>query len=187
MGLSTLFMTVPRQMFAYSENTNNTGDQSSKPADEMRPGEIIEAIRKGPYAFIPVSPTMEWHSFHLPMGTDAIISQELSKIVTSNIGGIWFRPLSLGLDAWRTQQNKEMWGFKPEENFFGMNFPDLPLKSEYCESGEMIKIVKNRIKALENSGIEHVFLINHHGGEGQFKTIEQIANDANSEDMSVHA
>ena len=186
MGLSTLFMTAPKQMFARTLNTAHPGDHAIKPADEMRPGEFIEAVTRGPYAFIPVSPTFEWHSFHLPMGTDAIIPQELSKIVTAKIGGVWFRPLSLGLDAWRTPDEKAEWGFKPDENIYGMNFPDLPLKSEYCETEEMIKIVKNRIKALEGSGIKHVFLINHHGGKGQFKTIEQISSDTTTEDMRVH-
>ncbi len=186
MGLSTLFMTVPKQIFAQTVKTANPGDQSLKSADEMRPGEFTKAVNRGPYAFIPVSPTFEWHSFHLPLGTDALIPQELSKIIAGKTGGVWFRPLSLGLDAWRTPGEKEKWGFKPEENVYGMNFPDLPLKSEYCESEEMIKIVKNRIKALENSGIKHVFLINHHGGKGQFKTIELIASDTTSEKMNVH-
>jgi creatinine amidohydrolase/Fe(II)-dependent formamide hydrolase-like protein len=186
MGLSTLFVAAPKQLIAHSRYHADTGAQSIKPADEMRPGEFIEAIQRGPYAFIPVSPTFEWHSFHLPMGTDALISQELSKITAGRTGGIWFRPLSLGLDAWRTPDDKRKWGFQPEENVYGMNFPDLPLKSEYCESEEMIKIVRNRIKALEGSGIKHVFLINHHGGKGQFNTVDQIANETTSEGMKVH-
>ena len=186
LGLSTLFMTAPKKMFARTLKTVHTGDQFIKPADEMRPEEFIEAVNRGPYAFIPVSPTFEWHSYHLPLGTDAIIPQELSKIIADKMGGVWFRPLSLGLDAWRTPDEKAKWGFKPEENIYGMNFPDLPLKSEYCETVEMIKIVKNRIKALEGSGIKHVFLINHHGGKGQFNTIEQISNDATTEEMRVH-
>ena len=186
MGLSTLFMTAPKQMFARTLKTVNTGDQFIKPADEMRPEEFIEAVNRGPYAFIPVSPTFEWHSYHLPLGTDALIPQELSKIIAGKMGGVWFRPLSLGLDAWRTPDDKEKWGFNPEENIYGMNFPDLPLKSEYCESEEMVKTVKNRIKALEGSGIKHVFLINHHGGKGQFNTIEQISKDTTTEDMKVH-
>ena len=186
LGLSTLFMTAPKQMFARTLKTVNTGDQFIKPADEMRPEEFIEAVNRGPYAFIPVSPTFEWHSYHLPLGTDALIPQELSKIIAGKMGGVWFRPLSLGLDAWRTPDDKEKWGFNPEQNIYGMNFPDLPLKSEYCESEEMIKTVKNRIKALEGSGIKHVFLINHHGGKGQFNTIEQISKDTTTEDMRVH-
>jgi creatinine amidohydrolase/Fe(II)-dependent formamide hydrolase-like protein len=187
MGLTTFTLTVSKQALTRAINSNDTGDHFVKPADEMRPGEFIEAVKRGPYAFIPVSPTFEWHSFHLPMGTDAIIPQELSKIVSGKIGGVWFRPLSLGLDAWRTPDEKEKWGFEPEEDVYGMNFPDLPLKSEYCETGEMIKIVKNRIKSLEGSGIKEVFLINHHGGKGQFDTIEQISKDTSTEEMRVHA
>ncbi len=53
----------------------------------MRPGEIAEAIHKGPYAFIPISPMFEWHSFHLPMGTDALITEELARQVASRMEG----------------------------------------------------------------------------------------------------
>jgi len=123
MGLSTLFMTAPKQMFARTLNTAHPGDHAIKPADEMRPGEFIEAVNRGPYAFIPVSPTFEWHSYHLPLGTDALIPQELSKIIAGKMGGVWFRPLSLGLDAWRTSDHKEKWGFKQEENIYGLELP----------------------------------------------------------------
>jgi len=187
LGLSSIFITAPNVLFARNLKREKANMQSIKPADEMRPGEIIEAIKRGPYAFVTISPTFEWHSFHLPMGTDALIPQELSKIAAGKIGGIWFRPLSMGLDSWRGQEEKEMWGFKPEEEVYGMNFPDLPLRSEYCEQEEMVRAAKNRIKSLENSGIEHVFLINHHGGKGQFKTVEQVAEETTSDQMGVHA
>ena len=187
LGMSSISITMPKVLFARNMKTDKTNMQFIKSADEMRPREILEAINRGPYAFITVSPTYEWHSFHLPMGTDALIPQELSKLAAGKIGGIWFRPLSMGLDAWRVPKEKEMWGFNPEEEVYGMNFPDLPLRSEYCEQEEMVRATKNRIKALRNSGVKHAFLLNHHGGKGQFQTVIQIAEEATSDKMAVHA
>ncbi len=160
---------------------------NQKSVEEMRPGQVQAAIAKGPYAFVPVSPMIEWHSFHLPLGTDGLIPEEIGRLMTARVGGIWFRPLSLGLDAWRTAPEKEMWGFRQDEKVFGMNFPDLPLKSEYCEIPEMKKIITNRIASLRGIGVKHVFLMNHHGGKGQFKTVEQLGNELSENKIKVHA
>jgi len=152
----------------------------------MRPGDILQAIKNGPYAFVPVSPMIEWHSLHLPLGTDALISEAICQLMSEKVGGVWFRPLSLGLDSWRDKDQKEMWGFKPEEEVFGMNFPDVPLTSEYCQVAEMKKIVKNRVNAIKKIGLKHVFLLNHHGGKGQFPTIEELGRELTDDTLKVH-
>jgi creatinine amidohydrolase/Fe(II)-dependent formamide hydrolase-like protein len=153
----------------------------------MRPGEILDAISRAPIAFIPVSPMFEWHSFHLPMGTDALIPEEMSREAASRAGGIWFRPLSFGLDAWRTADQKEMWGLRPDEEVYGMNFPDLPLKSEYCQKEELASAVRNRLKAVSGYGIEQAILLNHHGGKGQHELLESIAAESSIRQFTVHA
>ena len=121
------------------------------------------------------------------MGTDALITEELARQVASQAGGIWFRPLSFGLDAWRTNDEKERWGISKDEEVYGMNFPDLPLKSEYCEKEEMKLAIKNRLKAISGYGIKHVFLMNHHGGKGQMKLVEDLSEENSDQQMKVHA
>ena len=185
--LGSAYMTLPKQVTGSKMEMLKENDDLIRSAEEMRPGEITEAIQKGPYAFIPVSPMFEWHSFHLPMGTDALITEELARQVSSRVGGVRFRPLSFGLDAWRTKDEKERWGFNQDEEVYGMNFPDLPLKSEYCEKEEMILAIKNRLKAISGCGIKHVFLMNHHGGKGQMKLIEDLADQNSDQQMKVHA
>ncbi len=167
---------------------NHAGSQPGqrKPFEEMRPGEIQEAIAKGPYAFVPVSPMIEWHSYHLPMGTDGLISEAICSLMAGKLGGVWFRPLSLGLDSWRGDQQKERWGFDSEEKVFGMNFPDVPLTSEYCKVEELKVAVRNRVEALRGIGVKHLFLLNHHGGEGQIPAIEELGKELTDDDMTVH-
>ncbi len=185
--LGSVYITLPKQLLGSEKDLVAVNDDLIKSAEELRPGEIVEAIQKGPYAFIPVSPMFEWHSFHLPMGTDALIPEELARQVASRIGGIWFRPLSFGLDAWRTKDEKERWGFSQDDEVYGMNFPELPLKSEYCNKEEMILAITNRLNAISDCGIRHAFLMNHHGGKGQFKLIEDLASEKSNQQMRVHA
>lgn len=185
--LGSAYITLPGLEFGSKKQKIIENDDLIRSAEEMRPGEIAEAIHKGPYAFIPISPMFEWHSFHLPVGTDALIAEELSKQVASRMGGIWFRPLSFGLDAWRTNDEKERWGFSQDEEVFGMNFPDLPLKSEYCEKEEMKLSIQNRLNAIRAIGIKHAFLVNHHGGKGQMKLVEDMAEENTDPQLKFHA
>lgn len=185
--LGSVYIALPKHISASKKEQVKRNDRLTNSAEELRPGEIMEAVQKGPYAFIPVSPMFEWHSFHLPMGTDALITEELARQAASQAGGIWFRPLSFGLDAWRTKDEKERWGLSQDEEVYGMNFPDLPLKSEYCQKEEMKLALKNRLKAISECGIKHVFLMNHHGGKGQMKLVEDMAEENSGPRMKFHA
>jgi creatinine amidohydrolase/Fe(II)-dependent formamide hydrolase-like protein len=146
-----------------------------RPANQMLPREIIEAREKSSCAFVPVSPVFEWHSFHLPMGTDALIAEGMAAAVAERVGGIYFPPLSFGLDEYRPKDQLLAWGFKKADKVFGMRFPELPLFSEYCEEPEMATSVMNRLEAIAQSGFEFAFLVNNHGGAGQFDLLDQIA------------
>ncbi len=182
-ALSIIFFSTINKVFGRNSGISNN---FSKSFEEMRPGEIQKAIEKSPYAFVPVSPMIEWHSLHLPLGTDALISEAIGRDMAEKVGGVWFRPLSLGIDSWRDTKEKNMWGFKENEKVFGMNFPDLPLKTEYCDTDDLKKIVTNRIEALRGIGIKHLFLINHHGGKGQIPTIKELGKELSDDSMTVH-
>ncbi|NJM17156.1 MAG: creatininase family protein [Bacteroidales bacterium] len=146
-----------------------------KPLEEMRPREAMQALKQCPMAYVPVSPAIEWHSYHLPLGTDAIISEELCKEISALKGGIYTKALSLGLDAYRNTAEKEMWGLPANAEIYGMNFPHLPVATEYCLQHEFKLLVTNRIKALKASGARYIVLVNHHGGLGQFDVLDTIA------------
>ncbi len=146
-----------------------------RPANQMLPREIIEAREKSSCAFVPVSPVFEWHSFHLPMGTDALIAEGIAAAMAERVGGIYFPPLSFGLDEYRPKDQLLAWGFKKTDKVFGMRFPDLPLSSEYCHVPEMSMAVANRLEAIRQSGFKFAFIVNNHGGAGQFDLLEHIA------------
>jgi creatinine amidohydrolase/Fe(II)-dependent formamide hydrolase-like protein len=158
-----------------------------RPAEELRPRQIIAARDACGCAFIPVSPTFEWHSFHLPLGTDGLIAEGLCRAVAAEVGGIYFRALSFGLDAWRTEDELARWGLEGKGEVFGMRFPDLPISSEYCELPELRAAVSNRVRAVAASGFRHAFIVNNHGGRGQMDELELLAGELDSEVCQVHS
>ena len=160
---------------------------SSRPAEEMRPHEVIAAREASGCAFVPVGPMFEWHSFHLPLGTDGLVAEAVCRLAAERVGGIWFRTLSFGLDAWRTADELRAWGFREDERVYGMRFPDVPLCSEYCEAPEMTAALRNRLFAVRGCGFAHAFVVNHHGGKGQFATIEALAKELSDDAFHVHA
>jgi creatinine amidohydrolase/Fe(II)-dependent formamide hydrolase-like protein len=146
-----------------------------RPANQMLPHEILEAREHSSCAFVPVSPVFEWHSFHLPMGTDALIAEGMAAAVAERVGGIYFPPLSFGLDEYRPKDQLLAWGFKKNDKVFGMRFPELPLSSEYCSVPEMSMAISNRLDTIRHSGFKFAFLVNNHGGAGQFDLLNDMA------------
>jgi creatinine amidohydrolase/Fe(II)-dependent formamide hydrolase-like protein len=143
--------------------------------EEMLPGDVVAARDRCPYALVPVSPMVEWHSWHLPLSTDGIIAETLCALAAERLGCISFRTLPLGLDAWRTPGELEAWGFAPQDRVFGMCFPEVPVSSEYCEPEHLRAVVGNRLAQLRASGFSGACLYNQHGGKGQGPMLDAIA------------
>ena len=151
-----------------------------RPITELRPREIVEARDRTGIIFIPISPAFEWHSYHLPLGTDAIIAEALSSLAAERTGGLYFPAMSFGTDEWRTSESLAKWGFGQDERVFGMRFPRLPLASEYCEKEDMIRALGSRFECVRLSGFRYVFIVNNHGGRGQAKSLNEFARTHNS-------
>jgi creatinine amidohydrolase/Fe(II)-dependent formamide hydrolase-like protein len=101
------------------------------------------------------------------------------------VGGIYFPVLSLGVDEYRPRRQLLAWGFAPTDRIFGMNFPELPLSSEYCRAPQMRAVVLNRLGAVRRGGFRHAFIVNVHGGTGQADTLRDVARRASSPDFAV--
>src|SRR5690242_3845307 len=129
--------------------------------EEMRPGQIRRIVRGSGIVFIPVSPRHEWHSYHLPVATDGIIAEESARHLAEVFEGAYFRALPLGLDAWRSEEEKGQWGLAADAKVFGMNFPGLPVASEYCSLETFVPLVAGRIRVVQQTGFRYAFLVNH--------------------------
>jgi creatinine amidohydrolase/Fe(II)-dependent formamide hydrolase-like protein len=156
-----------------------------RPVEEMMPGDVIAARDRFPVALVPVSPMVEWHAVHLPLATDGVIAEGLCAVTAERLGGVYYRSLSLGLDAWRNDEELQMWGFKPGDRVFGMRFPELPVASEYCEPEHLRATVLNRLAHVRGSGFRGACLVNNHGGRGQTETLADIAKQASGGGFTV--
>ncbi len=155
--------------------------------EELRPRQITEVRDRTGIVFIPVSPLYEWHSFQLPVGTDGLISEGVSATLAEEFDALCCRCLPIALDEFRTLETKEQWGLPENAEVFGMNFPELPLQSEYHTVELMNGMVKARLKAFKASGFRHVFLVNHHGGAGQNDTLKELADESSDKTFTVSA
>jgi creatinine amidohydrolase len=66
--------------------------------EELTPAEFSARLEKCPVAYLPLG-TLEWHSDHLPLGSDGLQSQEFFKRLATEAGGIVLPMLFIGPDG----------------------------------------------------------------------------------------
>ena len=76
---------------------------------ELTPKEFRRRIAEAPIAYLPLG-TLEWHGEHLPLGSDALISQGFFVELARTAGGIVLPPLFLGPDRRETIDGKVYYG-----------------------------------------------------------------------------
>lgn len=140
----------------------------------LTPTEIVALRNDCPVAFQPIS-SLEWHSYHLPMGTDVLIADGFAERIADEVGGLLFPPVWMGADAWRTKEQKARWGLPVEFDFFGMNMEPLPLRSEYHDLSLIETVLTRRIQYVRDCGFRLCVIVNWHGGEGQFELCGALA------------
>jgi hypothetical protein len=86
---------------------------------------------------------------------------------------VYFKPLFYGTDMYRSKKLLLEWGFKGDEKIFGMNFPGLPLASEYCSPEELISAVSRRLEFVKNNKFKIAFVVDNHGGDPEYPENEQ--------------
>lgn len=64
---------------------------------ELLPDEFRKRLAARPIAYLPLG-TLEWHGEHLPLGSDALISEGLMVQAAQRLGGIVLPPVHLGPD-----------------------------------------------------------------------------------------
>jgi len=80
---------------------------------DLTPSQFRARLAAAPIAYLPLG-TLEWHSEHLPLGTDGIISGGFFDALATRVGGIVLPMLFLGPDRVR------------EDGLIGMDFCTFP-------------------------------------------------------------
>jgi len=191
--LSILITTIsvaqntPSKLDNINKSERTVSANKNRLIEELRPGQILEFVSKSSMVFIPVSPVFEWHSYHLPLATDALIAEEVSKIFANHFDGVYFRTLSVSLEEWRDSAFLTMFGIPDTAKVYGMDLPGLPVKGEYHHSGPpfLRQAVEARLMSIKNTGFKYAFLLNCHGGKGQNETLDSIAKEWTNEHFKV--
>lgn len=155
--------------------------------EELRPKQILEKIRNQGVIFVPVSPLIEWHSYHLPMGVDGLIAEGVAAALAEEFDTVCCRCIPMALDGFRSAQEKQAWGLDLKADVFGMNFPGLPLTTENHTPELLTGMVSARLTMLKKSGFRFAFLVNHHGGAGQNERLAALAESFSDENFKVVA
>lgn len=72
--------------------------------EELTPLEFASRLADCPVAYLPLG-TVEWHSNHLPLGSDGLQSEEFFKRLAAEVGGIVLPKLFIGPDGYDTLIN----------------------------------------------------------------------------------
>lgn len=105
----------------------------------LRPKQLEEAIKECPVAWIPMG-ALEWHSYHLPLGTDGIKAEALIRKAADKFGGGVLFPC-------------RYWGSNST-----LKFPythEIPTKGQY-------DFLKSTIIKIYNMGFKVIILLSGH-------------------------
>jgi creatinine amidohydrolase len=131
--------------------------------EELTPAEFSERLAACPVAYLPLG-TLEWHSFHLPLGSDAIQSREFFRRLAGEAGGIVLPPLFMGPDFDTVISNSEYYGMDCGKLFSNQCTYDIQQMkgSAYWVSDSTFDNLMNGImKQLSRAGFKIVIAHGH--------------------------
>jgi creatinine amidohydrolase len=139
----------------------------------MRPKEIVSERERCPIAYIPLGP-LEWHSVHLPFGTDGLNANTLALLIAERVGGVVLPPFYWGTERERSPEQVQALGFNVKDYVVGMDFPKNLLKSLYCREEFLALLVRELLGLVIDLQYELVVLVNGHGASNQIQTLERL-------------
>jgi creatinine amidohydrolase len=146
----------------------------------MTIGEIVEAKRRVPLVFAPVSP-IEWHGPHLPIGTDGLHAHHVGLRVAREVGGVVLPTFFVGtetvLQSGPESNQLAVLGLDEDARVVGMDFPGFPVKSLYFEESAFGIAVRELVRALAADSFRLIVLVNGHGAANHMRSLERIARE----------
>jgi creatinine amidohydrolase len=127
---------------------------------ELRPHQFRERLQKRPIAYLPLG-TLEWHGEHLPLGSDAVISEGLMVECARRFGGIVMPPVHLGPDrASRQSDGSALIGMDTAER---VTDPHRRLDGScyWVSQGMFLQLIDAILAQLQRAGFHAVFADGH--------------------------
>lgn len=122
--------------------------------EELMPDEFVLKVNECPIAYLPLG-TLEWHSFHMPLGADGLQSKGIFERVAAEIGGIVLPMLFLGPDIVLKQEGTAYYGM--EKLSFEDGYPQLLEGSAYyIEDERFVDLLDAIMHNLSRAGFKAV-------------------------------
>jgi len=127
--------------------------------ERLTPSEFQDRLKKAPIAYLPLG-TLEWHSLHLPLGSDSFQSQTFFIKLAQRVGGVVLPPLFLGPDEVKKVDGFEYYGM----DIFGYS-PKAPrqLKGSayWIPSDLFLMLLEAVLKQIRRAGFRIVVAHGH--------------------------
>src|SRR4030042_3491088 len=153
--------------------------------ERLSMNQIEEAISRRGLVFIPIGP-LEWHSYHLPYGTDPLDAEAHALALAKRLDGLIHPTIYMGTNLTRSDREKKWFNLQPREiEIVGMDFPQFPVKSMYW-SAEVVELTAREVvKQLIYIGFRTVVIINGHGDTRQRSILEKVASEMRTREKKV--
>lgn len=145
----------------------------------LRPQEIVQERARCPVVYIPLGP-LEWHSLHMPFGTDALNATALALQTAERVGGVVLPTFFWGTERERSPQQAQALGFDADEWLIGMDFPNHLLKSLYCREEFLALLLRELLTMVLDLRYKIIVLVNGHGATNQIATLERLTAEFNA-------
>jgi creatinine amidohydrolase len=127
--------------------------------ERLTPSEFQDRLKKAPIAYLPLG-TLEWHSSHLPLGSDSLQSQTFFIKLAQRVGGIVLPPLFLGPDEAKEIDGHEYYGM--DICGYSPNAPQQLKGSAYWISSDLfLMLLEALLKQLHRAGFKIVVAHGH--------------------------
>ena len=139
----------------------------------LRPEEIVAERERCPVVYVPIGP-LEWHSMHLPLGTDALNATRVALEVAARTGGVVMPTLYWGTERERPPEMLLDLGFDEQDYVVGMDFPKNIMPSLYCREEVFGLILRELFGQLVGLGYRLIMIVNGHGATNHIQTLERL-------------
>lgn len=92
-----------------TQNYGKEFDMQEVLYERLTPSQFQDRLKKAPIAYLPLG-TLEWHSWHLPLGSDSLQSQAFFIKLAQRVGGVVLPSLFLGPDGMKKVDGFEYYG-----------------------------------------------------------------------------
>lgn len=150
----------------------------------MRPEEVTAEKEKKSIVYLPLGP-LEWHSYHMPLGTDPLAAERTAELAAAVTGGVIMPTLFCGTERDVPSETLNSLGFKDTKQYIvGMDYPANTMKSFYAREDVFAVIMRDYLRILSMQGYKLIVLVNGHAASGQMGTLERLIREFRGESSS---